>query len=106
MCGNAEVEARKRDRIASKYCIVNHIEREILSRHKISKSCYHGGDLEGNNIRSIMSMGSLVFEDACRCLQVHRPSHVKVDEIDNLYINFGRLCSLMDSVFSTLHSKR
>ena len=36
----------------------------------------------------------------------HRPSHVKVDEIDNLCVNFGRLGCLMDSVFSTLHRKR
>ena len=33
-------------------------------------------------------------------------SHVKVNEIDNLCVKFGRLGSLMDSLFSTLHSKR
>ena len=57
-------------------------------------------------MRRLMSMGSLVFEDTCRNLQVYRPSHVKFDGIDNICINFRRLDSTMDYIFSTSHSKR
>ena len=36
----------------------------------------------------------------------HRPSHVKVDEIDNLCVNFGRLVRLMGSSFIIFQTKR
>ena len=61
--------------------------------------------MERNDVRRLISKGS-IFEDICRCLHVHRPSHVKVDDIDNLCVNFRRLGGIMHSVCSALYSKR
>lgn len=84
---------------------INHIETVMLKSHRISKSCYHAGDLEGNDIRRLMAKGTVVFEEIRRCLRVSKPDNVKEDDINQLCNNFVRLTSLMDSVFSTLHSK-
>ena len=54
----------------------------------------------------LMTKGTVVFEDVRMCLRVNKPDDVKEDEINQLCNNFARLTSLMDSVFSTLHSKR
>lgn len=84
----------------------NFIETVILKSHRISKSCYHVGDLEGKDICRLMAKGIVVFEEIRRCLRANKLNNVKEDDINQLCNNFSRLKSLMDSIFSTLHSKR
>ena len=53
-----------------------------------------------------MVKGLVVFVDIRRCLIANDPVSKKEEEVDMNSNNFGRLISLMHSVFSTLHSKR
>ena len=62
MCKTAKVEAMKSNTIGSRNVMTKHVESAIMSRCEIQKSCYNGGDLEGNDIKRIMSKGS-IFED-------------------------------------------
>lgn len=78
----------------------------ILKSNRISRSCYYAGDLEGNDFRRLMAKGSVVFEKIRAFLHNHKPSNVSNEEIDLNCINYSRLCSLMDRIFSALHLKR
>ena len=60
---------------------INHIETVMLKSHRISKSCYHAGDLEENDICRLMAKGTVVFEEIRRCLRLNKPDNVKEDEI-------------------------
>ena len=53
-----------------------------------------------------MSKGKIVFSEIGNYLRVNKSSNIIVEEIDEMCIGYGRLCVLMDSVFSTLHAKR
>ena len=39
-------------------------------------------------------------------MRVNNPDNVPLQELNKTCLNFGQLCSLMDSMFSVLHSKR
>ena len=101
-----EAVARKNDKDASKHLLMNHIECVMLKRHRISRSCYHGGDLQGNDVRRLMARGIVVFEEIKACLLIHKPDNVHQEEVELYCVNYGRLCSLMDNMFSALHAKR
>ena len=105
-CKAVEIEARKNNKDSSKYLIMNHIECVILKNHRISKSCYHGGDLQGNDIQRLIARGLVVFDEIRRYLLRHKPDNVKDDEIEINCNNYARLCSLIDSIFSMLHARR
>ena len=53
-----------------------------------------------------MSKGSAVFEETSAFLKHNKPDSVSDEEVDLNCANHGRLCSLMDGIFSTLHLKR
>ena len=105
-CRKAYTKTKSDNKNPNRYEVINHIESVILKMYKISKSCYHAGDLEGNDVRRLMSKGKIVFSEIGNYLRAHKPSNVTVEEIDEICIGYGRLCVLMDSVFSTLHAKR
>ena len=46
----SEVKAKHED--PSRCQVMNYIESAILKKHKIQRSCYHDGDLEGNDVMS------------------------------------------------------
>ena len=48
----------------------------------------------------------IAFNEAHCYLRVNKPSEVSLEEIESTCTNCSRLCSLMDSVFSVLHSGR
>ena len=85
---------------------MNHTKTVILKSHKITKSYYHAGDLEGNNMQRLVTKGLTIFNNIKTCLVSNKPTNMKDEEIELHCTNFSRLCSLMDSVLSTLHSKR
>ena len=85
---------------------MNHVECVTLKKHHTSRSCHHGGDLQGNDIRILMARGLLVFEEIKAHLLIHKPENMDQEEVELNCVNYGRLCSLMDGMFSTLHSKR
>ena len=105
-CKKKEAKAESDNKNPSSHKVTNHIETVMLKSHEISKSSYHAGDLEGNDIRRLMSRGLVVFNEIRMCLRVHRPDNVSADEIDLTCNNFSRACGLMDSIFSVLHAKR
>lgn len=105
-CRKAHAQAKSDNKNPNRYEVINRIESVILKMCKISKSCYHAGDLEGNDIRRLMSKGKIVFSEIGNHLRVNKPSNITVEEIDEMCIGYGCLCVLMDSVFSTLHAKR
>ena len=105
-CREVEKSAKKEDKDPSRYAVANYIESVILKQHRISKSCYHAGDLEGNDIRRLMGNGLTIFEQIKDYLVLHKPHNVGMNEIREICTGFGRLLSLLDSVFSTLHAKR
>ena len=61
---------------------MNHIESMTLKKHKISRSCYHGGDLQGNDVRRLMVRGTIVFHEIKTYLNDHEPDDVSIEEID------------------------
>ena len=85
---------------------MNHIETEILKSHEISKSCYHGGDSQGNDVRRLMARGNVVFNEVQNFILIHKPESVTVEEVNITCTNYARLCGLMDSIFSISHAKR
>ena len=85
---------------------MSHIESVILNSHKTQKSCYYARCLEENSIRRPMFKGIISFEEIGKYLHTHVPSNVNVEEISKLCVNFGRICSLMNSIFSSSHRKR
>ena len=60
-CRKAHAQAKSDNKNPNRYEVINHIESVILKMHKISKSCYHAGDLEGNDIRRLIMKGKIVF---------------------------------------------
>ena len=105
-CKGVEAEARKNSKDASQHLLMNHFQCVMLKKHHTSRSCYHGGDLQGNDIRRLMARGLVVFEETKAHLLTHKPENADQDEVELNCVNHGRLCSLMDGMFSTLHSKR
>ena len=105
-CKAGEIEARKNNTSSSKHYITNHVESVILKKHNISKSCCHGGDLQGNDIRRLMTFGVVVFQEIGMCIRVHKPGNVTINEIEDTCTNFAKLCNLMDSMFSVMCSKK
>ena len=85
---------------------INHVESVMLKFYKIAKSCYHAGNLEGNDIRRLVAKGIVVFVEIQNYLISNKPSNIKDDEIILICSNYTRLCSLMDGIFSALRSKR
>ena len=53
-----------------------------------------------------MTKGTLMFEETRRCLIDNEPDAINGKEINLHCNNFSKLSSLMDIMFSTLHSKR
>lgn len=78
------------------YKVTNHIDSIILKEHNITKSCYHCGDLEDNDIRTLMVKGKQVFSDIDNYLQLHKPTNVSSEEVSTICLSYGRLCELMD----------
>ena len=60
-CRKAEASAKAENSNSSQFMGINHIETVMLKLHRISKSCYHAGDLEGNDIRRLMAKGTVFF---------------------------------------------
>ena len=52
-----------------------------------------------------MLKGVNIFTEIATYLNENKPQNVTLDEVNLICCNYGRLCGLMDSVFSTLHSK-
>ena len=71
-CKSVETKARSDNSDASKFLVTSHVESITLKSHNIKKSCCHGGDLEGNDIRRLMSKGAKVFEDAASYLNENK----------------------------------
>ena len=61
-CAGVEATARNNNKDAPQCLIMNHIETKTLNSHKISKYCYHSCDLQGNDVRILMSRGIVVFD--------------------------------------------
>ena len=104
-CKGVEAEVRKSNRDASQYLLMNHIECMILKRYQISKSCYYKGDVQGNDIYRLIARDLVVFEEIKVQLLIHKSYNAYQQEIELNCINYGRLYSLMDSIFSKLHMK-
>ena len=62
-CRKAHMQTKSHNINPNQYEVINYIESVILKIHKISKLCYHAGDLEGNDIRRLMSKGKIVFSE-------------------------------------------
>ena len=105
-CKAKEDEAKKANKTGSKYFVSNYIHSNILNKYRIKKSYYHLGDLKGNSIRRLISVGIIVFDEISRYIIANKPDSVSDEEIRTTCLNYSRLCSLMDSIFSTMHSKR
>ena len=104
-CKQAEAEHKKNSGITRK-AVMHEMESTILKSHKISRSCYNGGDLEGNDVRRLMAKGTEVFGEIASFLKTVKPECISDDEIVNVCVSYGRLSSIMDGIFSILHSKR
>ena len=48
----------------------------------------------------------IAFNETYCYLRVNKPGEVSLEEIESTCNNYSRLCSLIDSVFNLLHSKR
>jgi len=105
-CKAVEAKAKSHNTSESKHACANHIESTILKHHKITKSCYHGGDLEGNDIRRLMAKGTVVFEETRRYLVANKPDSIEEQEISLHCNNFARLSILLESTLSTSHCER
>ena len=77
---------------------MNLVESSILKRCRISKSCYHSGDLEGNDVRRIMAQGCIIFVEIGQHVKVHAPENMNNNEIDEVAPKRSNACYLMDSV--------
>ena len=53
-----------------------------------------------------MGKGMTVFNETHCYACMNRPNTVSLKEIETTWTKYSRLCTLMDSVFSALHSKR
>ena len=104
-CKAVKTESRSDDSRTCEHSHTNKIESVTLKSCKITRYFYHGRDSQGNGIVRLMSKGLVVFDVIRRCLIDSIHDSIKEEEIDMHCNNFGRLTSLMDSVFSTLHSK-
>ena len=61
-CKSVKGEAKLNNVSSSKYACDNHIESVIIKSYEITKSCYHAGNLEGNNIRRLMDKRIVVLK--------------------------------------------
>ena len=105
-CTAKEDEAKKANKSGSKYFASNYVHSNMLNKHRIKKSYYHRRDLEGYSIRRSMSAGIIVFDEISRHVIANKPDSVRNEEIRTTCLNHSRLCSLMDSIFSAMYSKR
>ena len=101
-----EAQCRK-DRGHGERCVRVMIERNIFPKYKMKFSDYHGGDMVGPSLRQMMANGKEVFADIATLVnEVKSNSAVKEEEINEQCESFGRLCSLMDGIFSKVNTKR
>ena len=77
---SAKTEARDNSKLECKYFVTNHIESIILKGYNISKSYYYAGDLEGNDVRRLMSKGPTAFDGTCTCVSGVMTDAFIVDE--------------------------
>lgn len=105
-CKGIEAKARKDSKDSSKHLMRSRMQSMTLKRHKISRSCCHSGDFQGNNVRRLMAPRTIVFDENKTYLNDHEPDDVSIKEIDLQCTNHARVCSFMHAMFSTLHAKR
>ena len=96
------------------YYIKNHIERNILRRHKIIAVRQCGGELQGNAVRRLMKHGDVMCNDISNYL-IDQNNNDKVgnsndmisdEEIKATCTDHDNLFCLFDKVFSMLNRKR
>ena len=94
---------------------VRKIIEEILIKNKTPLSSYHGGDMEGNDIRRLMHEGPAIFSAlknaiveycASGSIRVNDEDYASQAEIEPICSDYGQLLLLMDAVFSLLNTKR
>ena len=96
------------------YYVKNSIEKNILRKYKVTITHYHGGALEGNSIRRLMSKGDEIFKEIseylCRMNDERKIGNendlITNEEIKIICIDHGNLFCLFDSVFSIINSNR
>ena len=84
---------------------INYTVSVMLKFYKITKSYYDAGDLEGNDTRRLIAKGIVMFVEIQNYLISNKPSNIEDNKIILICSNYTHMCSLIDSIFSTLHSK-
>ena len=91
------------------------IIEETLKTNKAPLSSYHGGDMEGNAIQTLIHEGPAIFsalKDAIveYCVagtnRVNDDKYASQAEIEQICSDYGKLLLLLDAVFSLLNTKR
>jgi hypothetical protein len=82
---------------------------DILCRHKISRGAYHGGDIQGNGCRTLMTRRTEIMGDIRNCLlgiDENQRKHCSIADIDLLCDVTERGLGHLDALFSILRARR
>ena len=66
----------------------------MLKSHRVSKSSYHGFDLEENNARRLAAKGLIVFDETKKDTIDNDPAIAKNDKFELAHIKHARLSAL------------
>jgi hypothetical protein len=92
------------------------LEHKVFPQYKVRFSSYHGGGMEGPSLQNVMEHGVSLFEtistfiketyqkpEECEGVEMIETS---VEEIEQTCEMYGRMASLMDSMFSKFYAPR
>jgi hypothetical protein len=75
---------------------------KVLKKIGVEQSSYHGGSLNGKDIKKVMNNASYLFDKFSSILKIGKRSNCELsdDDIDALCRNFQSVFLLWDGVFS------
>ena len=76
-CKVKESEIKTKHADPSRCRVMNWIESSMLKKHKVQRSCYHVGDIEGNDVRILIGKAMIMLNEAHCYSRFNKPSEVR-----------------------------